>query len=391
MAHSTWARRLRQRREAAGWTRAQLATLANVSEATIRNAERGRNKPSQAIKLRVEAVFACVREEPPATIPPAQIEDTSRPACQVWFAPDYDPIALHRAHQDQLNHPSSTTLDPALFLLDPVTAAEVCQIREMAGWRQDRFFESMPAFFISIILSDVARNRPVELLALGSGDVTDELDLLRSTLSFGTRVERVILLDQSHSLLSYRLRRLTHDLHLRSPRTTVFAVAGDPRNLAAYRSLFAPPDRLRIVTLLGCQFGQLAHPLAFVTHALAPLAPGDLLVLDAYTSDAPDLSQDMRHVFASHLRRHVAGLHDVSVTGDRQATLTFHDQTQRRFLIEPRTCYDGDQRARMMKKANWHLVYQSVDSGPRWVYLFSKGIRASPSIRSLLRLGVRVP
>src|SRR5688572_3632042 len=51
-----WSRMLRERREAAGLTRAGLAARAGISETTIKNLETGRHPPTRSSLLRLLSV-----------------------------------------------------------------------------------------------------------------------------------------------------------------------------------------------------------------------------------------------------------------------------------------------------------------------------------------------
>ena len=293
--HAQWVQfgtLLRDRRDAAGFSRVQLGRKAKLSDCTIKFTETARHPPSRSTVIRLLGVpelrlsWAEVPGHPtrPAPVSGEEgmpwLEDSARPSpLNCWLAPHYDPLAL-LAERTQFLHGAGGYLEQTSAYLDPYSAAAylaMCQNAPLVTEPRSR----LPLREIAQHGIDACRRVRLQVLALGSGDGVSETQLVDHLLSAGAPQVELCLLDISQPLLASAYRHGVDRL-ARQPRAQVWALQGNFHHLPPYPVLHRPAARRprQLFTLLGGTLAHLDHEPRFLQHSLLNCAVDDLLLLD---------------------------------------------------------------------------------------------------------------
>ena len=283
--------RLRDKRNAAGFSRLQLARKAKLSDATVKFLETARHPPSRATLIRLIGVpelkltWAEVPGEPTPPAPDARSEAATgstlalRGVLNCFLTPGYDPLAL-RAEQTRLLQGAGGYLEQSWAYLEPASAAAylaLCQHSLVVTELRSR----LPLCEVAKRIEALCGPAPLQVLALGCGDGHSETQLLRHLLEAGTQPCELGLLDLSAPLLTCAYRHAAERLS-RHPSLFVWGLLGNFYHLAQYTALHAPsePRGRRLYTMLGQTWANLEHEPRFVQQSLVDSQPDDLLLLD---------------------------------------------------------------------------------------------------------------
>ena len=286
-------RLLRDKRNAAGLSRMQLARKAKLSDCTIKFIETARHPPSRATLIRLIGVSDLKlrwpdipgHPEPPAPEPPTLDESPRlRGPLNCLLAPSCDPLSLH-AELSRFLQGAGGYLEQTFAYLDPSSVAAyrtLCQT-----WLpMARLRSQMPLEEIAQQIISASGGAPLQLLALGCGDGQAETQLAGSLVEAGTARLELCLLDISPSLLTAAYHHAAS--HLASlPQVHVWALQGNFHHLPLYAALHRPAAQpRRLITMLGETLAHLDHELRFVQQSLADCHRGDLLLLDLAVAPA---------------------------------------------------------------------------------------------------------
>lgn len=282
----SWGQRVRSYRAAQGLSRDQLAQLAGISTATVRNIETGRHHPSRRIELNLDAVFehGCL----PAIEHGARPVPSEKPGprLQSWIAPSFDVIELIRAWMRFLGG-SGGRIDPSQLFFDSASAASWCLLAERTPLSQQR--AALPLPQVASIVAQLG-SPALSIYGLGCGDASSEVYLTEQLRSQGAQRLTLYLLDTSPVMLAKGYQRAMQALGDQA-EVTLCGVLGDLRNLPSYTPLFKGTSR-RLVCLFGAVFPSLENEVRFLRGGLSVLRAGDLLLLDVALATREELPAD---------------------------------------------------------------------------------------------------
>ncbi len=286
-------RLLRDKRNAAGLSRVDLARRAKISDATIKFIETARHPPSRATLIRLIGVsdlklrWPDIPGHPESPAPeslPSDEPPRLRGPLNCLLAPSYDPLTLH-AELTTFLQGAGGYLEQTHAYLEPgsVTAyRSLCRT-----WLPTARLRSlMPLGELAQQIVSVSGGAPLQLLALGAGDGRAETQLASCLVEAGTPSLELCLLDINPSLLTAAY----HDAvsHLASlPQAHVWAIQGNFHHLPLYAALHRPAAQpRRLITMLGETLANLDHEPRFVQQSLVDCRRDDLLLLDLAVAPA---------------------------------------------------------------------------------------------------------
>lgn len=280
---------LRDKRNAAGFSRVQLARKAKLSDATIKFIETARHPPSRATLIRLIGVAELKltwADVPGQPAPPAaertvveKPEVSSELNC--FITPTYDPVRMVMDLGRFLNG-AGGHVEQTNAYLDHQSAAAY-----MAMCQQSAIAASLRA---STPLADAAKRIVaasgqvgLNVIALGAGDATLEVRLVQHLIeeAHAPSIE-LCLLDISQPLLSCAYKHAADTL-TGIPNVHVWGMQCNFHHLPLYTQLYYTPARLqrrRVFCMLGGTLANLDNEPRFFQHSLLGCSRGDLLLLD---------------------------------------------------------------------------------------------------------------
>ena len=386
-------RLLRDKRNAAGLSRVQLARRAKISDATIKFIETARHPPSRATLIRLIGVSELKlgwpdvpgHPQPPAPEAPAPGESPRlRGPLNCLLAPSHDPLTLH-AELTRFLQGAGGYLEQTHAYLEPGSVAAyrtLCQT-----WLPlARLRCMMPLGELAQQIVSLSGGAPLQLLALGCGDGHAETQLAGCLVEAGSPSLEFCLLDISPPLLTAAYHHAVS--HLASlPQVHVWALQGNFHHLSLYAALHRPAAQpRRLITMLGETLAHLDHEPRFVQQSLVDCHRGDLLLLDLPVAPAscadPALIPRHDRLFAGGVpapyaswlghslwlhcpqaeriefhwelehRRPVPGSYALHAI----ATVTASQRAQRRFSMFHLARYDSPQLIQCMRRLGWEEV-----------------------------------
>lgn len=266
------AKLIRTRREAAELSQSQLARRAQISVRTVKNLERCHHPPNADTLRRLLAV-------PELGLIAADLLQPANGAAELnaCFLPAYDRRQLVEEMRRLLNS-AGGALDQTYLYLDDAGAE--AWLRSCHSPRIQSLFRAIPHEAAARCIADRVGEAGVDVVALGSGDGTNELRLCQALLeTLPTADLHLFLLDVSHPLLNIAFKHAQEML----PDVHTEAMHGDFRRLTQYDRLLPRPEtahRRRLYTMLGCTLSNLDNEPAFWRDQLRLSAPGDLAIFD---------------------------------------------------------------------------------------------------------------
>ena len=386
-------RLLRDKRNAAGLSRVQLARRAKISDATIKFIETARHPPSRATLIRLIGVsdlklrWADIpgHPAPPASEAPSPIESPSlRVPLNCLLAPSYDPLALH-AELTCFLQGAGGYIEQTHAYLEPGSIAAYQSL--CRTWLPEARLRSlMPLEEIAQQIASVCGGAPLQLLALGSGDGRVETQLAGGLVAAGITGLELCLLDISPALLTsayhYAVSRLAslRQLH-------IWAIQGNFHHLPLYAALHRPSAQpRRLITMLGETLAHLDHEPRFLQQSLLDCHRDDLLLLDLPVAPAScaDATRIPRHdrLFASgvpapyaawlgaSLARHCPQAERIDFHWELEtqrpvpgsyalhaiATVTSSQRAERRFSVFRIARYDWPQFIQCLRGLGWEEI-----------------------------------
>ena len=284
-------RLLRDRRNAAGFSRPTLGRRAKISDATIKFLETARHPPSRATLIRllaVEELKLTWADAPGAFCPPAPeqalVADRPQPspALNCLITPTFDPVRRIVELGRFLNGAGGHVAQSSAYLDHQSAAAYLALCNQSAAAAVLRASTPLAEAARRI----VAATGPVALhiIALGSGEATLEVRLVRHLVE-EARVPSIdlCLLDVSQPLLVCGLNRAA-DTWADTPNVHVWGMLCHFDDLPLYSRLVSGVDKRpaprRVFCMLGGTFADLDREPRFFQHSLPACSRGDLLLLD---------------------------------------------------------------------------------------------------------------
>ena len=400
---------LRDKRNAAGFSRVQLARKAKLSDATIKFIETARHPPSRATLIRLIGVSDLKlhwpdvpgHPEPPAPESPSRVEAPRLPSpLNCLLAPSYDPLNLH-AEQTSFLQGAGGYLEQTYAYLEPGSAAAYRTL--CRTWLpMARLRSLIPLGELAQQIRSVSGGVPLQLLALGAGDAGDETQLAACLIEVGVPRLEMCLLDISPVLLPaayhYAVSRLSS-----LPQVNVWALQGNFHHLPLYAALHRPTaSPRRLITILGETLANLDHEPRFVQQSLIDCHRDDLLLLDLPVAPAscadPALIPRHDRLFASgvpapyaawlgsSLWRHCPHAERIDFHWELEtrrpipgsyalhaiATVTASRQAERRFSVFRIARYDFVQFIQCMRGLGWEQVGAEQYGSDHVLHLYRK-------------------
>jgi transcriptional regulator with XRE-family HTH domain len=284
---------LRERREAAGMSRAELARRSGVSQTTIRNLEQLRQPLSERTLLRLLSVIE-LGMDPPSN--PALRDEGRGPHLNCWLAPGFDPIKALK-ELVQLANGQGGYVEQSYMYLDPMSAACWLAIAEQEAYASTN--RSVPLERAAhAVVRCAGKGVGLDLFGLGSGDGKLEVSLARDLLARQEQSDlNLYLVDISQPLLTVAYAHAAEALQ-DCKGARVAAIQGNFHHLPRYTQLLytSPrPQRRRLVCMLGVTFGNLENEILFVRNSLHGFSAGDMLLFDVPLVFAPaDQPEEIR-------------------------------------------------------------------------------------------------
>ena len=280
-------RLLRDKRNAAGLSRVQLARRAKISDATIKFIETARHPPSRATLIRLIGVVDLKlrwpdvpgHPAPPAPESPSPDESPrTRGPLNCLLAPSYDPLSLH-AEMVSFLQGAGGYLEQTYAYLEPGSVTAYRGLYR-TWFPEARLRSLLPLGELAQQIVSVSGGAPLQLLALGCGDGQAETQLAGGLVEAGTASVELCLLDISAPLLAAAYHHAVS--HLASlPQVHLWALQGNFHHLPLYAALHRPTAQpRRLITMLGETLAHLDHEPRFVQQSLVHCHRDDLLLLD---------------------------------------------------------------------------------------------------------------
>ena len=290
-------RLLRDKRDAAGLSRVQLAQKAKISDATIKFIETARHPPSRATLIRLIAVAELKltwEEVPGQPAPPASDRPAASEKCVLsselncFITPSYNPVRMVMDLGRFLNGAGGHVEQTNAYLDHQSAAAYLVMCQQSpvaAGLRA-----STPLAEAARQIGGASEPVGLNVMALGAGDATLEVRLVQHLLE-EARVPSIelCLLDISQPLLSCAYQNAAETLTGIS-NVHLWGMQCNFHHLPLYTQLYYRPEsrqKRRLFCMLGGTLANLDNEPRFFQHSLLGCAPGDLLLLDMQVAMAP--------------------------------------------------------------------------------------------------------
>ncbi len=292
-------RLLRDKRNAAGLSRVQLARRAQLSDATVKFTETARHPPSRATLIRLLGVSELKlswADVPGHPVPPLA-ETSDPPLCaestgvvaqlNCLLTPGSDSLPL-LADLARILNGAGGYVEQTHAYLDHYSAADylaLCQNSLAAATLRSR----MPLGELAQRIVATSDRAPLQVIALGAGDGHQESHLVAHLIEASVPNVELCLLDVSQPLLSYAYRHAVDRLAL-VPHVKVWALQGNFHHLPLYTGLHQSLTRRRVrrlITMLGGTLANLDHEPRFLRQSLLACEADDLLLLDVPLASAP--------------------------------------------------------------------------------------------------------
>jgi len=292
-------RLLRDKRNAAGLSRVQLARRAKLSDATVKFTETARHPPSRATLIRLIGVSELelrwadvpgnsALPSVETSDPPLRAESTGLASqFNCLLTPSADSLPLLADLARFLNG-AGGYVEQTHAYLDHYSAADylvLCQNSLAAATLRSR----MPLGELAQRIVATSARVPLQVIALGSGDGLQESHLVAHLMEASAPSIELCLLDISQPLLSCAYRQAVDRLAT-VPHVKVWALQGNFHYLPLYTELYRALNRRRsrrLITMLGSTLAHLDHEPRFLRQTLLACEADDLLLLDVPLASAP--------------------------------------------------------------------------------------------------------
>ena len=294
-------RLLRDKRNAAGYSRVQLAHKAKLSDATIKFT---RDRASSTKPCNADSARRCRRTEAHLGRRAGAAQRPQRPSQQVpplktrrrlgvsshlncFVAPSYDALALVAEFSRFLTGAGGHVEQSTAYLEHQSAAAYLSLCRNSLAVADLR--ARMPLAQVAKQIRAATGPVALQVIALGAGDGVLEVRLARHLLDEQAPAIDLCLLDLSQPLLNCALGHAAEVL-ADVGNARVWGVQCDFHQLPLYPELFQSPTgprHPRLYCLLGGTLANLDQEPRFLQQCLLPCEPGDLLLLDIESVSAP--------------------------------------------------------------------------------------------------------
>ena len=378
---------LRDRRNAAGWSRRQLAERAKLSDCTIKFLETAHHRPSRGTLIRlinIKELGLSWSDVPELAAAAQPLQRTgAQPYC--FIPPSADSLRA-LAEVDALLQGPGGHLEQSSTYLDYQSAAAYLRLcQQSPGYVAMR--NQIPLHQVASMVRANISNAPLQIIALGVGDGTLAARLVQLLLDgkLGPHVN-LCLVDISLPLLSHALGSAAALGHCSNLYT--WGIQSDLLELPIHDGLLfqrSPIGGRRLFCMLGGTLADLENEPRFFQHSLVGARPGDMLLLDIplhyekrdlQTPSA--LSPLYRGWFGGIIQRHrpdasqlgfqlsqpLQGMVPGSQIREVLATVTVKGQADRTFSMYRFRSYDPKRVSELLTSFGWEEL-SSVVYGER--------------------------
>ncbi len=420
----SFGRLLRDRREAAGFSRSELSRLAKLSDATVKFAETARYPPSRKTLIRLLAVpqlnlsWDDLPWQPGGAPQPQPTPEGKSEAAATdlncYITPTFDSVRMVQELGRFLNGAGGHVEQTSAYLDHQSASAYLAHCQQSPVIAAHRL--NIPLGAIALRIAKETKSAGLNVIALGAGEAHLEVRLVQHLAQAQPATDvRFCLFDISQPLLSAGFKYATDALNeLRG--VNVWAMQGNFHHLPLYTQLhYAPTSarRRRVYCILGFTLANLDNEPRFFQHSFVDCVPGDLLVLDVQQAHgSADSPEEIRrrdpglripfskvHVewFAGPIYRHckdVVGV-DLAMELDSQcpmpgsyaldviATVKTAGRAEKRFSMFRFKRYDVARLAQCLAESGWEqlaaLPCGNAADRPGVVMLFCK--RGTPAAK----------
>ncbi|HRI48936.1 MAG TPA: L-histidine N(alpha)-methyltransferase [Pseudomonadota bacterium] len=294
----SFGRLLRDRREAAGFSRSELSRLAKLSDATVKFAETARYPPSRKTLIRLLAVpqlnltWDDLPWRPgaaPQVQPSADNKSEAAATDLNWYVtPTFEPVRMVMELGRFLNGAGGHVEQTSAYLDHQSAAAYLAMCERSPVTAAAR--GTMQLGVVAKRIVKETKLAGLNVIALGSGDAHLEVRLVQHLAQEQATPDiRFCLFDISQPLLSAGFK-YAKDALCEIPGVSVWALQGNFHHLPLYTQLHYSPAsarRRRIYCILGNTLANLDNEPRFFQHSFVECVPGDLLVLDVQQAHGP--------------------------------------------------------------------------------------------------------
>lgn len=378
---------LRDRRNAAGWSRRQLAERAKLSDCTIKFLETAHHRPSRGTLIRlinIKELGLSWSDVPELAAAAQPLQRTgAQPYC--FIPPSADSLRA-LAEVDALLQGPGGHLEQSRTYLDYQSAAAYLRLcQQSPAYMAVR--DQIPLHQVASMIRTNISNAPLQIIALGVGDNTLTTRLVHLLLDGKSRLPvNLCLVDISLPLLSHALGSTAALSHCSNLFT--WGIQSDLLDLPIHDGLLfqrSPIGGRRLFCMLGGTLADLENEPRFFQHSLVGVRPGDMLLLDIplhyekrdlQTPSA--LSPLYRGWFGGIIQRHrpdarqlgfqlsqpLQGMVPESQIREVLATVTVKGQADRTFSMYRFRSYDPKRVSELLTSFGWEEL-SSVVYGER--------------------------
>jgi transcriptional regulator with XRE-family HTH domain len=378
---------LRDRRNAVGWSRRQLAERAKLSDCTIKFLETAQHRPSRGTLIRLINIkeLGLSWSDVPEQTAPAQPLQRSGAQLNCFIPPSNDSLRA-LAELDALVHGPCGHLEQSSTYLDYQSAAAYLRLCQQSP-AYVALRSQIPLHQVASMIRTNISNAPLQIIALGVGDGTLTARLVQLLLDAKSSLPvNLCLVDISLPLLSHALGS-TAALGYFS-NLFMWGIQINLLDLPVHDGLLfqrSPVGGRRLFCMLGGTLSDLENEPRFFQYSLVGARPGDMLLLDIPLSkedsdiQAPSaLSQLHRTWFSGIMQRHCPagcqldfqlsqasqGIVPGSQIREVLATVRAKGQADRTFSVYRFRSYDPKRVSELLTSLGWEEL-SSVVYGER--------------------------
>jgi transcriptional regulator with XRE-family HTH domain len=377
---------LRDRRNAAGWSRRQLAERAKLSDCTIKFLETAHHRPSRGTLIRLINIkeLGLLWSDVPELAAAAQpLQRTgAQPYC--FIPPSADSLRA-LAEVDALLQGPGGHLEQSSTYLDYQSAAAYLRLcQQSPAYMAVR--DQIPLHQVASMIRTNISNAPLQIIALGVGDNTLTTRLVHLLLDGKSRLPvNLCLVDISLPLLSHALGSTAALSHCSNLFT--WGIQSDLLDLPIHDGLLcqrSPVGGRRLFCMLGGTLTDLENEPRFFRHSLVGARPSDMLLLDIpLRKEDCDIQTPStlpllhRAWFSGIIQRHCPGASqlDFQLSQESQgvvpgsqirevlATVTVKRQADRTFSMYRFRSYDPKRVSELLTSLGWEELFTANYGG----------------------------
>ena len=374
---------LRDRRNAVGWSRQELAERAKRSDCTIKFLETAHHRPSRGTLIRLINIkeLGLSWSDVPEAVAPAQPSHRSGAQLNCFIPPSADSLRAISELSALLQGPGGHLEQSSTYLDHQSAAAYLRVCQQSPAYVAMR--NQLPLHQVASMIRANIASAPLQVFALGVGDGTLTTRLVQLLLDGKSSfLINLCLVDISLPLLSHALGSTAALGHCSNLST--WGIQTNLLDLPVHDGLLfqrSPVGGRRLFCMLGGTLADLENEPRFFQHSLFGVRPGDMILLDIplrkedcdiQTPSA--LSQLHRAWFSGVIQRHCPGASQIdfqlgqaaqgmvpeSQIREVLATVRAKGQADRTFSMYRFRSYDPKRVSELLTSLGWEELSSVV-------------------------------